>query len=493
MPGGSGKRRLVAGDLSIELIGMDVRDVTWRGVQVLSRLYGALRDSTWATVAGSPLDFTVEEDVDGFVVHFSCDHRPAGMPFVWSGTIEGSSDALTVTFDGQAHDGFAANRIGWCLLHPLSQVGGRARFSLAERTDERPLPFLVAPQPLGPDGGVQPAWGPFDRLAIDADGVRTCIHFEGDLFEMEDQRNWTDASFKTYSTPLSEPRPRTLIAGDRVRQVLNFSFAAGQRTASETTPAPPRQHGTTHLTAVVKNPNTPLRDVMTALTVVGGLRAEVSADTPAELHAAAEIITLARRAHRWDLSVLASSGTAWDALDRLVAEGSPPEVILILPRAASSGDPDECTTVALVTQARAGLPAAVPSTIGGGTRFNFCELQRHDLRHLPHVSCTFSPRVHAEDEQSIRETTASYGAVAATAKEVAPHAKFVVGPLRDPNGLPSGWVADSVRAWHAAGVGGVCVAEISTLVREGQLTDVGESMSRLALGTSVPGARMDPP
>ena len=27
--------------------------------------------------------------------------------------------------------------------------------------------------------------------------------FEGDLFEMEDQRNWTDGSFKTYSTPLA--------------------------------------------------------------------------------------------------------------------------------------------------------------------------------------------------------------------------------------------------------------------------------------------------
>ena len=35
--------------------------------------------------------------------------------------------------------------------------------------------------------------------------------FEGELFELEDQRNWTDASFKTYPTPvaLSDPRPMT--------------------------------------------------------------------------------------------------------------------------------------------------------------------------------------------------------------------------------------------------------------------------------------------
>ena len=31
----------------------------------------------------------------------------------------------------------------------------------------------------------------------------------GDVFEMEDQRNWTDASFKTYCTPLRQPFPAT--------------------------------------------------------------------------------------------------------------------------------------------------------------------------------------------------------------------------------------------------------------------------------------------
>lgn len=29
--------------------------------------------------------------------------------------------------------------------------------------------------------------------------------FEGDVFEMEDQRNWTDASYKTYCTPWGCP------------------------------------------------------------------------------------------------------------------------------------------------------------------------------------------------------------------------------------------------------------------------------------------------
>ena len=36
---------------------------------------------------------------------------------------------------------------------------------------------------------------------------------EGDTFEMEDQRNWTDASYKTYVRPLALPWPYTLAGG----------------------------------------------------------------------------------------------------------------------------------------------------------------------------------------------------------------------------------------------------------------------------------------
>ena len=38
------------------------------------------------------------------------------------------------------------------------------------------------------------------------------------MFEMEDQRNWSDASYKTYSRPLSLPFPYPIAAGERVRQ-----------------------------------------------------------------------------------------------------------------------------------------------------------------------------------------------------------------------------------------------------------------------------------
>ena len=58
----------------------------------------------------------------------------------------------------------------------------------------------------------------------------TC-RMEGDAFEMEDQRNWTDASYKTYVRPLALPWGYTLAKGSRHEQSVRLSFtgAGGRR------------------------------------------------------------------------------------------------------------------------------------------------------------------------------------------------------------------------------------------------------------------------
>ena len=47
---------------------------------------------------------------------------------------------------------------------------------------------------------------------------------EGDTFEMEDQRNWTGASYKTYVRPLALPWPYTLAAGAKIDQAVTKMF-----------------------------------------------------------------------------------------------------------------------------------------------------------------------------------------------------------------------------------------------------------------------------
>ena len=80
----------------------------------------------------------------------------------------------------------------------------------------------------------------FDIAAIThevAPGVRATVEFAGDVFEMEDQRNWIDASYKTYSTPLDLPQPVEVTAGTRVHQTVTLGIegaAGAERAAAET-------------------------------------------------------------------------------------------------------------------------------------------------------------------------------------------------------------------------------------------------------------------
>ena len=54
-----------------------------------------------------------------------------------------------------------------------------------------------------------------------ASGLNATIRFSGDIFETEDGRNWTDATYKTYSTPLSLPLPQTMEKGSMIRQQVS--------------------------------------------------------------------------------------------------------------------------------------------------------------------------------------------------------------------------------------------------------------------------------
>ena len=54
---------------------------------------------------------------------------------------------------------------------------------------------------------------------------------EGDIWEMEDQRNWSDASFKTYGRPRDIPWPYTIPKGETVvqRAILSFEKEVGAK------------------------------------------------------------------------------------------------------------------------------------------------------------------------------------------------------------------------------------------------------------------------
>jgi D-apionolactonase len=206
-----------------------LRRVRSSGVEVIRAIYGTVRDKNWDTIEPRLEIDRIEQGQDSFSLHFSAHHENEPISFSWKGTIEGRGGVLEFTFDGRAKKAFLRNRIGLCVLHPIIECAGkpcRVRHSDGA-WKEQSFPRFVSPhQPLKDIRAL--SWSPSDR-------VQANIELEGEVFEMEDQRNWTDASFKTYSTPLELPFPLEVGPGEQIRQrfVLSMVVERGVISAPE--------------------------------------------------------------------------------------------------------------------------------------------------------------------------------------------------------------------------------------------------------------------
>jgi hypothetical protein len=212
---------LHAGPLSLVWEEGDLRYVKLGDVELLRRIYVAIRDRNWGTAPNVMSNLVMEAGEDSFRISYDVENRLNEIHFTWRGEIMGAPDGtIRCVMDGVAQTSFMKNRIGYCVLHPDNIAGAHARVDHIDGSSEDAvLPILFEPgQPLLP----------FAEMAGMAHeilpGVWAELRFEGDIFEMEDQRNWTDASYKTFSTPLRIPFPVEVPAGTRITQALTLTL-----------------------------------------------------------------------------------------------------------------------------------------------------------------------------------------------------------------------------------------------------------------------------
>lgn len=211
---------LRAGPLTLFFEEGELRTVRLGRIEVIRRIYGAVRDRHWGTVPGTFQDLSLQRDEAGFVIQFTLHHLAAAIEFVWQGEIVGTRDgSLSFRFAGEARTTFFRNRIGLCVLHPIREcAGARCRVGRADGSGTD----LVFPEVIAAE---QPIPGFHDLTSLGYEiqpGLWAELSFFGDQFETEDQRNWIDASFKTFCTPLRLPFPVEIRAGTRVQQEVRF-------------------------------------------------------------------------------------------------------------------------------------------------------------------------------------------------------------------------------------------------------------------------------
>src|SRR5579871_4156170 len=212
-------RRLAAGSLSVELANLQQRYVTFAGREVLRAIAFLVRDENWGTFTPKLGDLQIEETGDRFSVAYSAVCADDKRRLLYHAKISGKSDgSLAFEVVAEPETDVVTNRTGFIVLHPAGLAGQAVKVTHVDGREEAArFPTEISPaQPI------------FDIRALTHEispGVFATCRMEGDAFEMEDQRNWGDASYKTYVRPLALPWGYTLAKGSRHEQAVRLSIA----------------------------------------------------------------------------------------------------------------------------------------------------------------------------------------------------------------------------------------------------------------------------
>jgi hypothetical protein len=220
--------RLTAGRLTADFKDGNLRSICYDGTEVLRAVSYLVRDRDWGTYAPVIEDLQIDQRDNAFFVSYlaRCS-GPENTELAIDVQISAKAGE-TLTFEAEALSaaGFETNRCGFCILHPIVGVAGMP--VSVEHVDgsyeSTHFPDLIEP------------WQPFKDMRAITHSVTSNVtaecRMEGDTFEMEDQRNWSDASYKTYVRPLALPWPYRIPAGEPMHQRIVLSIGDMRRAAA---------------------------------------------------------------------------------------------------------------------------------------------------------------------------------------------------------------------------------------------------------------------
>ena len=434
-------RVLRAGSLSVELQNGQLRYIRIGGKEAIRAVAFIVRDESWGTYSPAISDLEVEEGPNG--IHVRYQGRCADGAVVYDADIRGDARELVFSARINVTQRFRTNRTGFVILHPLEGCAGNAVEveHVDGRVERSQFPSKIsAYQPF------------FDVRALKhefAPGAFVTARLEGDIFEMEDQRNWSDASFKTYVRPIGLPWPYEISAGERSEQRVSLRFdgrapaqtgaiASGEVVVTIGGVAGKLPRIGIEIPAQEAPASLGCLDLVRALgprVVVGEVlrhrghgRRELSAYREIAAYCGAELTIEAALPGRGDpkqeAAELAAECQAAGADIGSLTLWAAPDLKGILP---GSAWPEQPPLEAIRWAAMTAFPRA---RIGGGAHGFFTELnRRRPLVHfLDYISFTITPIVHAADDRSVMETLETLPWIAQSAAAIADGKAWRVGP-----------------------------------------------------------------
>ncbi|KQQ01568.1 MULTISPECIES: hypothetical protein [unclassified Rathayibacter] len=215
-----------AGRWSLRLSDGRLDDLRYGTALILRGIRFVVRDRDWGTLPTTRT--TAVAAAGGLLIEGESSDGAARVH--WTLRVGVEDSVLSVALEAVAASSFLRNRLGLVVLHAPSVAGT----PFEARHPDGSVESLSFPERIAPHQPARDLAG----LSFTVSDVPVELSFEGDVFEMEDQRNWTDGSFKTYSTPLDLPFPVRITAGDTVHQSIRVTCGAAPRPAEQREPAP---------------------------------------------------------------------------------------------------------------------------------------------------------------------------------------------------------------------------------------------------------------
>jgi D-apionolactonase len=436
---------LRAGPLAAELVDGGIRRLAWNGVEIARGIAFLIRDDAWGTLPATLGEAVVEAGEDRFRATWDGTIGTGPDRFAFRARVDGdAAGSFSFALEGRPDADLTTNRAGFVILHPAGFAGLPVTL-LGVDGDEAETHF---PQEISPR---QPF---FDlrglRYAPQGADVVTC-RMEASLpldpqgrFETEDQRNWCDASFKTYVGSLRDPWPYRLPAGSPFGQRVTIRIepapaapAAPRPAASPSTVTagrlpvfgigvPHGAHGADPAQAAVVR-----RLGLPWMVVEADMR---RGDVHAHLQAAAALC--AGRAVQLEIVAPCARAPAdelGDAARACAAAGLSPRGVLVVPAPLlrsfqpQGAWPDLPPLSAWYAAAREAFPEAA---VGGGMMTNFTELNRRrpEPEGLAFIAHSTTAIVHDADDAAVMETLETLPHIGRSVAALWPGVPWHLGP-----------------------------------------------------------------
>ena len=422
-----------AGALTAEYADGTLRYLKLDSTELLRMIYFALRNEQWGTLPLIITEQEIQTTAEGFTVHYQAQNQLAEKVILeWECSLTGSPEGIVAfSIRGTFREAFRSNRAGFCVLHPLRGTSGQP-FTVTTPEGEsvaHQFPHYIAPH--------QPATNIQVLRWTTADGTACALEFAGDTFEMEDQRNWTDASYKTYCTPLDRPSPVTYQPGDVVEQRVVFRLLSAAEVSSVDDQV--RVHWASEkilpwptlgscVPLYLDDADSASVELLRQLPLTS-LRADLLWGSAGWEQQWEKIRSLAQRLGKpLHLVLHYQDGDPNQLLTKLAAELTPTTLAAISVVEANQAVASDALLRDLIPRLREHFPTV---KVGIGTAYYFTLLNRN-RPNLSLADFTFyanSAQVHAFDEASIVETIAGQADTVVSTRQFAPNCPVRVSPV----------------------------------------------------------------